>query len=481
VKYTGIAPPNPRCIKNKEKINAREGREVKQRPNIILMVMDTVRADHLSSYGYHRKTTPNIDKLAKQGVLFENAFSPATWTPPSHASIFSGKYPFQHNTLGKDARFKEEASIAEVLRCNSYQTIGITDCAILSPQNGFNKGFQEYINTSEISLASLRFLRENFKDVIRTLIRGPDSHTYRINEIIKRLLSNRNYRKKPFFLFINYFNCHIPYNPPKPFKKKLFVPDSDLDSRKLKHIASGKSFSAFMKKGLQISWREWEVVKSWYDGEIAYLDSRIGELLKFLHSEGFLDNTFLIITSDHGEYFGEHGLAGHVFGLYDELLHVPLIMVYPDEIPKGIRISNIVSTIDIFPTIMDLLDIKTPKNKLSKSLRAFEDRSFHDFILAESEWQVSKGKPSPKIHARCKCIRTTSYKYINWLDLGEEELYDLRCDPFERVNVACKYPKKSEYFRKQLQKIFQMSDFGPKTHILENKKMLKRLKDLGYI
>lgn len=470
--------------------HAREGKEVKQRPNIVLIVMDSVRADHLSSYGYYRVTTPNIDKLTKQGVLFENAFSPATWTPPSHASIFSGKYPFQHKTIGKNIYFKdEETSITEILSCNGYETFGITHCAILASKNGFNKGFQKYINTSETSLVSSRFIRENFKDAIRTLIKGLDSHTYRINEITKRLLSNRPFKEKPFFLFINYFNCHTPYNPPRPFKKKFSAHHHDLDSRKLRarvnYIASGKGLYAFLKEELLISPREWEVVESCYDGELAYLDCRIGELFEFFRSEGILNNTLLIITSDHGEYFGEHGLFGHIFGLYDELLHVPLIMVYPDEIPKGTRISNIVSTIDIFHTIMDLVFIKKPKNKLGKTLCPFEDRRFHDFILAESEYEVSKENACmPRIHAlsRCKCIRTASYKYINSPDLGEEELYDLREDPSERVNVACKYPKKVKYFRKQLQKTVQKLDFrSSEKTIPEDTYIRKRLRDLGYL
>ena len=433
---------------------------MKKRPNIILIVMDTVRVDHLSSYGYHRKTTPNIDKLVKQGVLFENAFSAAGWTPPSHASIFTGKYPHQHKTMGRDVRFKDETSIAEVLHRNGYRTIGITDCALLASLTGFDKGFQEYINTSEIPLISPRFITEKFKDAIRTLLQGPDSHTYRINEIIKRLITHRRHRKKPFFLFVNYFNCHTPYNPPKPFKKKFFVPDQDLDFRKLKYIASGQATHGFQKKAIQITEREWEVIKSWYDGEISYLDFRIGELLRFLNSQGILDNTLSIITSDHGEYFGEHGLASHVFGLYDELLHVPLIMFYPKEIPKEKKISNIVSTIDIFPTIIDLIDIKAPKNKLSKSLYPFEDQRFHDFILAEVEGQLSAEKRTrlPRIYKRSKCVRTTSYKYINSPDLKQEELYDLRHDPSEHLNVASKYPKEVEFFRKQLQKTIQISD-----------------------
>jgi len=487
-------------------------------PNVILLVLDAVRADHLSCYGYRRKTSPNIDKLASQGVIFENAFSAAEWSYPSHASIFTGKYPSFHKTLGKDLLLhKENVTISEISNLNGYQTIGITSNLLLSPLNGFDKGFQKYI-VLDSPFRSSEFLQQSYRNLARTLVYGPDWCTYRNVLTIKKFLDNYN-KKNPFFLFSNLYNCHAPYDPPRPFKKrfcsslheppfyiieylssKIFghtgekLDDSSLDVRKLNLIAKDDGQYEFMAKELQVTEEEWKIIKSWYDGSISYLDYRIGELVNFLCKEEILDNTLLIITSDHGENFGEHGLASHQFGLYDSLLHVPLIMVYPDVIPKGKRISNLVSTIDIFPTILDILKIGGYKNDVQgRSLFPFKDQKFHDFVCAECGESVTSiptdsirfKKLRPKLKPfdkGSKCLRTESYKYILSSD-GKEELYDVQKDPLEEVNIVNKHPKKVEYFRKLLENTVDISFFGPKDFPAgkKGKEMISRLQALGYI
>lgn len=490
----------------------------KKRPNILLLVLDSVRADHLSCYGYRRKTSPNIDRLAKKGVLFENAFSAAEWSYPSHASIFTGKYPSFHKTLGKDLSLhKENTTIAEILSLVGYQTIGITSNLLLNQSNGFDKGFQKYI-VLDAPFRSSRFFQQSYKNLARTLVYGPDWFTYRNLTEIRRLINNRS-QKNPFFLFTNFYNCHAPYDPPRPFKRrfcnslqepplylieyllsKIFghtgekIDGCSLDVRKLNRIASDDGQYEFMAKELTVSKDEWDVVKSWYDGSISYLDYHIGELVDFLRKKGIFDNTFLIITSDHGENFGEHGLASHQFCLYDSLLHVPLIMVYPDVIPKGKRILNLVSTIDVFPTILDVLKIKGFSDNIQgKSLHPFENRKIHEFICAEcgesitniaTDWSTFKKlRPKLKPHDQgSKCLRTDSYKYILSAD-GREELYDIKRDPSEEVNTVDKYPEKARYFRKLLEGAVDISYFGPKDFPQgkEGKEMAKRLRALGYI
>lgn len=488
-------------------------------PNIILLIMDAVRADHLSCYSYHRKTSPNIDKLAQQGVLFENAFSAAEWSYPSHASIFTGKYPSYHKTLGKDIFLhKENTTIAEILKSKGYQTLGVTGNTLLSHPNGFNKGFQKYI-VLDTPYRSLKFFTQSPKDFIRTLIYGTDWYTYRNLETIKKLL-NKNLGKKPFFLFTNLYGCHAPYDPPRPFKKRFCnslseprlyilknilskitgytgekIRGSSLDIQKLNTIASDYGQYSFMAKELQVSEEEWEVVKSWYDGGISYLDHRIGEFIDFLCDKGIFDNTLLIITSDHGDNFGEHGLASHQFCLYDSLLHVPLIMVYPSVIPKGKRISNLTSTIDVFPTILDILKIQGHRNGIQgRSQFPFKDQKIHDFVCAEcGESVMSRPADSIEFQELCpklkpydkgsKCLRTQSHKYILSAD-GKEELYDIIKDPLEEVNSIHKYPDKAENFRKLLENTIDTSFFGPKdfpTEGEERKKMISRLKALGYM
>jgi len=494
----------------------------KQKPNVILIVMDAVRADHLSCYAYHRKTSPNIEKIARNGVLFENAFSAAEWSPPSHASIFTGKYPSFHRTLGRNVFLGEDnITLADVLNLNGYLTIGMSGNMIISPEFKFDKGFQKYVvvDTPDNSFsARARFIGESPKDFVRTLIYGPDRFIYRTNEIIRNFLSKHD-RKKPFFMFINFYNCHAPYDPPRPYKKlfcgsfdepSLFIvdflskkilgktmekiTDRNLDIRKLNYAASDDGQYSFIGKELRVSPEEWEIIRSWYDGEISYLDHRIGELISLLEKKGYLDNTLLILTSDHGESFGEHGLATHQFGLYDSLLQVPLIMTCPGLIPSGKRISSLVSTIDIFPTVLDLLNVRGSDDTIQgRSLSLFNNKKVHDFICAEcgeSVTNIDAGwfalqprRPKLKEYDKgFKCLRTKSYKYIVSSDQNEE-LYDIQKDPFENRNLASLHPEKVEYFRRQLQNTIDLSYFGPKNIPAgeEKKEIVDRLRTLGYL
>jgi len=487
-------------------------------PNIILIVMDTVRADHLSCYGYYRRTTPNIDEIAKRGTLYQNAFSAAPWTPPSHASFFTGKYPSCHKTIGKKVSFnKENVTIAEVLSEHGYRTIGITCCQILGSGSGFEKGFNEYVELKDGFLSNPKFKKLLFKEVIRKFIYGPDKSTYLATEMIKSFLRRNHMKKRPFFLFVNYFTSHTAYDPPKPFKKRFCgsfseskfyvqeflankilgkttekISNHNLDIQKLKWIASGSGGLSFVAKEISISEKEWEVVKSWYDGEIAYLDYQIGNLVDFLVENDMFDDTFLIITSDHGENFGEHGLAIHPLGLYDNILQVPLIMSCPSLIPEEKRISSLVSTIDIFPTALDVASIKSGIAIQGKSLFPFENRKIHDFVCAEygglhkggfaglKAWKISPTTRNKlrRIDKGCKCIRTITHKYI-WSP-QKEELYNLLNDPSEQEDISHKYPEKVKYLRRQLQNTVDISYFGPK-EFEEKQEMLNRLRALGYI
>jgi len=480
--------------------------------------MDAVRADHLSCYGYRRKTSLNIDMLVEEGVLFENAFSAAEWSPPSHASIFTGKYPSFHRTLGKEVSLhSENTTLAEILSKNGYQTFGVTSNPLMSPASGFSKGFQKYF-VLDAPYRSFRFIIECPKDFIRTLIWGLDWYTYRNIQTIKKLLSKRD-KSKPFFLFTNILTCHSPYDPPRPFKKlfcsslkepRFYMTEvllknltgktgekicyNDLSIEKLNYIASDPGQKDYIEKKISVSSEEWEVVKSWYDGAISYQDFRIGELIDFLHKEGLFDNTLLIITSDHGENFGEHGFASHQFCLYDSLIHVPLIMVNPNTIPKNKRFTQIVSTIDIYSTILNVLNINYPQDDIqAKSLYPFKDRKIHDFICAESGESVTEintglfasapRRPGlKKFDKGHKCLRNESFKYILSSD-QKEELYDIRIDPLEKINLIDNYPEKAKYLKKLLKKTIDASFFGADDIFEKDEEniILNRLKALGYI
>lgn len=486
--------------------------ERRKKPNIVLIVADTVRADHLSCYGYNRRTTPTIDKLAEQGILFEKAFASAEWSPPSHASIFTGKYPSYHKTMGKQISLdKENVTLAEVLSRNGYRTIGVSSNGLLNAMTGFSKGFQEYYDLT-VPYRSPKFFTQSPRDVVRTFTRGLDWFTYRNIEKIRKVL-DRHSENKPFFLFTNLFCCHAPHDPPRPFKRtfcnslreprlymiefllsKLYghtgetIDGSSLDVRRLNLLACDNGQYHFMAKEFNPSDEEWEVVKSWYDGAIAYLDHRIGELVGLLYRKKVLEDTLLIILSDHGENFGDHGLASHQFCLYDSLLHVPLIMVYPDRIPKGKRATNLVSLIDVFPTILDIANIKGFRDGIQgKSLFPFETQNVHDFVCAESGETLRDPPPNlqpirkklEQIDKAAKCVRTESHKYILYQN-GRQELYNVVEDPMERINIASQNPDKVNYLKKLLENTLDLSYFGPLRWKRESKEVEERLRALGY-
>lgn len=477
------------------------------RLNVVLLVLDSVRADHLSAYGYHKNTSPNISDIAKEGVIFENTFSAAPWTVPSHASIFTGKYPSYHKCVLRNLQLgKQNTTLAEILRRNRYRTMAITACPLLRPEYGIGRGFDDFINMGDLSIDKL--LRKAPKEVVRTLISGPDKFTFLNNETVKKLLNKNSKSGKPFFLFVNYFNCHAPYNPPKPFKRKfcdrldesrLYIwelilnrtvgarekdSNSKVNKRKIRFLANGSGGYSFMAGRIKVSEEEWRIVRSLYDGEIAYLDYRIGELVNFLRKEELFDETLLIITSDHGENFGEHGFASHGYCLYDTLIRVPLIITCPSLIQSKRRISSLVSTIDIFPTVIRALGLmKTPSDIQGVSLYPFGKQKFHRFVCAEFE----KGhtRIGVSMEKGLKCIRTKSHKYIVSSN-QEEELYNLQNDPFEKRNLINECPDKARLLRTELERIMDISYFGPEESIYmedkhEQEQLIRRLKQLGYI
>ena len=508
-------------------------------PNVILIVMDTVRADHLSCYGYDRRTTPNIDDLARHGVLYENAFSTATWSPPSHASIFTGKYPSYHKTLGRNVYLeKANRPLAHILKSSGYHTMGVSNCSLVGLGTGFDTGFERFVEPRNYSRAIPKEFRTRASTVsmlleslfhspqhfVRDLILGPDQYNALTNDIIKSFI-RENADSSPFFLFINYFNCHAPYDPPRPFKGKFcdgFVEprffimefflerafgktgekllNRNLDMVKLKRItgSSAARFS-YMARELQISKEEWEIVESWYDGEIAYLDHCINELVTFLREEELFDNTILVITADHGENFGEHGLAGHHFGLYDSVLHVPLVMSCPAKIPEK-EIPQIVSTIDILPTVVSLCDLNVQEEIQGRKLDPFTEQKVHDFVCAESgesvtEWALSFGgqivsERALSIGAKVrdidigsKGIRNEEFKYTLSAN-GREELYNVAEDPAEKWNIIDEHRTEARRLRRQLEKTLDITYFGPGAvpyDDQEKTEIAKRLRALGYI
>ena len=318
-----------------------------EKPNVLLISIDTLRADHLSCYGYHRRTSPNIDKLAQEGILFKNTFSQCSWTIPSHGSIFTSKLPHRHGGTIDTAPGGtwhplpfSNLTLAEILRENGYITAAFTSAGYMITRNGLHQGFDLYYNDSGPGW-------------------DPALSTERLVEKTSNWLKRNHYT--PFFLFFHIFEVHTPY------MRQYFT--AGLERGRLSDTVEHYRDSNYLKEATDA---EKKYTIALYDGDIYYADRYIGMLLETLSQLGLSDNTIIVLTSDHGEEFWEHypqRAANHGHSGYDELLHVPLIFVFPEMKDKGKIIENQVRLLDIFPTILSALSIKYDKKGIDgKSL-----------------------------------------------------------------------------------------------------------------
>ena len=400
-------------------------------PNIVFIVLDTVRADHLSSYGYSRATTPNLDRLARRGVLFENAIAPTSWTLASHASLFTGLLPHQHGADWAAPLPRGPRTLAEILRSSGYATAGIAAnfdyCQI---GWGIARGFESYDDDSD----SLR--RNLAGTLLGTALIQPAYQSFsrfdylerqdarEINEQAFRWFRHRPDR--PFFLFINYFDTHVPYLTQPPYTRRF---------GKISNKVVHKLFNALQgpdpPQGFTASDRA--SIIDGYDDCLAYLDAQVGRLLDFLDKSPEGRNTIVIVTSDHGEEFGEQGFYSHGYNLYREAVHVPLMISGPG-IPQGLRIQHLVRTRDLFSTVLNLAaGGKTPLSRDSLARfwnPQYTPRPFDDFVVSELVPIFNEAGKQAMIS-----LTTPEWQYIYSSD-GRQELYHWTTDPLEQTNLA---------------------------------------------
>lgn len=424
-----------------QKINSPEG------PNIIVISIDTVRADHLASYGYHRTTTPNIDDLAKQGVVFENAFSQAPWTLPSMASMHTSLYPSEHGAENVYSRLNDHfVTIAEVLKNNFYKTIGIISQSFLSSKHGFSQGYQIFderyisgvndISSESITKRAMEYIEENKSD--------------------------------PFFLWIHYFDPHHSYIDHVEFSYGSGYSGSLPDKLDLKDLNENKS---------SLNQDDIDYVKDIYDEELALTDKNIGDLINNVYDLGLEDNTIIIITADHGEEFLERTRFGHGKNLYQELIHMPLIIYVPTDLKyRGKRVKENVEISSIPYTIIDLLGIEKNLFRGINLLEVNEKQNTVAFSEGSYAWGVDKRKEG---------IIYKNWKLIKNLDDQTYELYNLENDPSEKMNLIEEQNIIDKDFADNLKK--RLSSFKKEratntTDIVKfNKEDVDRLKALGYI
>jgi arylsulfatase A-like enzyme len=398
-------------------------------PNVLLIVLDTVRASNLSLYGYQRPTTPNLERLAKQGVLFDWAMSTAPWTLPSHASMFTGRIPNELSVSWLKPLDQAYPTLAEVLTAHGYATAGfVANLAYCSAETGLNRGFTHFedypVSPGQISLSAKLLARIIYNQKLRQLIDYHEDLNRKAAPELNRDFLNwlSTNKKRPFFAFINYYDAHEPFLPPKPYNT-MFGPVGSHDNPR---FAPGRVWSP----------QEMQYEQDAYDGAIRYLDDQIGLLMNELRRRKVFDNTLVIITSDHGEEFLEHGLMGHGYSLYERALHVPLLMLLPPRIPAGKTIAAPVSLKDIPATVLDLLQIKggLPGNTLARYWTSSVETMTEYPVLSMLEYAPGLPESYPVSKGNMESSVTDRYHSIKNGD-GREELYDYKNDPLEKQNL----------------------------------------------
>lgn len=400
------------------------------RPNILLIILDATRTNHLSCYGYARQTTPNLDLLAREGVLYENCITPGSWTLPSLASLFTGLYPRDHGVCAQNLKLDpSHVSLAELLKPAGYLTVGFSSNAWVGKFSGLDQGFDEFVEV-------WRALDDLAID------EGAALTNARISQWLDRIQDHC----KPFLMFVHYFEPHLPYRPPPPFDRKFLPAGADPQMvEEVRKWAHPREVGYSLRiPGMEVSPAQFEILTSQYDGEIAYLDQRVADLLSEFRDREILDNTVVVVTSDHGEHLGDHGLMDHKMSLYDTLIHVPLIVRYPPAVPSNQRVRSQVQTIDLFSTLLDLCRIEPPGMTASRVLpfRDVADSSrpytFAEFGKPDLFLKVFSEKfpgiDYSSFDRSLKTVRTDRYKLI-WASDGRHELYDIAGDPGETVNL----------------------------------------------
>jgi arylsulfatase A-like enzyme len=399
-------------------------------PNVLLVVLDAVRRDHVTPYGYDRPTTPELGALADQGTRYDRAIAAAPWTPPSHAAMFSGKYPSHNGVFGATPNYPpDQPHVAALLSDAGYATFGFSNSFHTSTERGFDRGFDFYHDI----LALPRFAGKMYEpslDYVRHLYdyfrRDYDDSAFQL----RRLRTRIRRREEPFFGFINLNSAHAPYDPPEPFRSEFAADTDALDDRELLAIekVSGEEGYPVAMGELELSEAAWDVVRGRYDGEIRYMDHLLGELFDFLRREGVFENTLVVVTADHGELFGEHGLVYHQFTLAEELIRVPLIIKWPKRSEASVD-DTLVSLVDLAPTILDTAGVPVPEDMDGRRLGVTDppDAVFAEYagpfrLLREKLERY--GEAFDRYDRGLQAIRTRDHKLVVGTD-GTRPLYDV--------------------------------------------------------
>lgn len=499
-----------------------EPSDAKAPPNVVLVILDTLRADRLGCYGYDRKTSPRLDAFAADAVVFEQCISPGIWTLPSHTSMFTGLYPSEHGAtwehLWVDNQF---TTLPELLKRAGYQTVALSNNPYVGSVTNLARGYDGFL--LPIMLHSVR------ANVIGAIVNGPlytsgmvgtwlgvltaaDDGARVTNRLARRFLDQRN-ADKPFFLFINYMEPHAPYVPHMPYKRRYVDPDMiDMSFRCVWWVRRPEY--SLLKRDV-FAPEQMTLLNNVYDAEVRQLDDFLGDLLETLARRVDLDRTLVIITSDHGENLGEHHIIGHAWCVDDTIAHVPLIVRYPQRLEPGRR-EDPVQTLDVYATVLDAVQGSPPKDaRWSRSLLSTTTTRPTATATASKPPTTSSPASTPnerliiteylaghapaldaaqKLDNRfnrtpynrpIRSIREGPWKLVVH-DVTGRTLYDLKTDPGELNDVLDKNPNIARRLADRLEAWQQSITPYRAKQALEGSRQMdqglqSRLRDLGYV
>lgn len=346
------------------------------KPNVLVVTLDTVRADHLSPYGYTRIKTPNLEKLAAEGVLFENAFAAIGATGPSHTTLWTGRGTWSHGVLLNGVPAPAELpTLAEGLRDAGYRTGAFVSAYVLEAKIGLDRGFTVYDDDLSGARGSAALLpvrlyaatyRHFFPDAILER-RGGDTTDLALDWL------RRGPADRPWLLWVHLFDAHGPYAPPPPYDAMYHAGDGrDPAVHSMEKVTN---IAWYLERSLAgVTDLDWVIAQ--YDGEISYLDAQLGRLLDAVEASGQADNTLVVVLADHGESLGEHGVwFNHGDDLYDPTLRIPLMMRWTGRLPAGARVPGVVEMVDVLPTLGELLGINVPEGDGRSRVGAWESEA----------------------------------------------------------------------------------------------------------
>ncbi|MBM3319242.1 MAG: sulfatase [Candidatus Eisenbacteria bacterium] len=472
-----------------------EGGNVRGRPNLLILMIDTLRNDHVSWNDYPRRTTPRLDRFVERGTVFTHLVSQAPHTKESCATLLTGLYPSTHTAVEHDALPESAHTLAEDLQGRGYRTFCSSANTYISPVFGFDQGFETLVTLPVITTyknglghALLRGVRRfgplpvvsTGLDLLISIEKRlfweieHDAAALAAPEVIDPFLDwiGEN-DKEPFFAYLHFLEPHATYEPPAPYDA-LFSGGYDGDPVIRPPSTAGVFAPANRARALPEAERRNMIDR--YDGEIAYLDEEIGRLIDAIETRGLIERTLIVVVADHGETFYEHGSWGHGHSLYEEELRVPFALIRPGSVPSGRRIDSMARMVDVMPTLLDLLGLDPPEGMQGSSFAGLLEGRGAGASSSYSEIQLS-GR-------RYDTLRKGNYKLIRSED-GGAWLYDLEKDPGEHEDLFEELPDRASELLAEIESLSVLFRGARLTRSEKSAELdattMDRLRALGYI